>query len=197
MSPEAVEPVVYQPQTPGQAAGGSLVLRVSGGMPATYVGRLRELTAAVDPTVRLSAYPLIDIHRQANVVMRLVWAALALVVFSVLLLSGAGIYAMMSFTIAQRRKEIAIRAALGADPRHLLWSVFARSAGQLASGVAVGIAAAILIGVLNGGDAWDSERALLLTVMSALMLTVGLLASVGPARRGLRIQPTEALRENR
>ena len=170
-------------------------LRVSGGTPSSYVGRLRELTAAVDPTVRLSAYPLVDIYRQQNVAMRLVATALMLVIVSVLLLSAAGVYALMSFTVSQRRKEIGIRAALGADPQRILRSIFARAAVQLGCGIAAGIAAAVLIDWLSDGEMMGKAAPLLLPVMSLLMVAVGLVASIGPARRGLRVHPTEALRD--
>ena len=192
---ELASPVLYRPFTPGASSVGSLVVRVSGGTPSSHVGRLRELTAAVDPTVRLSAYPLVDIYRQQNVAMRLVATALVLVIVSVLLLSAAGVYALMSFTVSQRRKEIGIRAALGADPQRILRSIFARAAVQLGCGIAAGIAAAVLIDGLSDGEMMGKAAPVLLPVMSLLMVAVGLVASIGPARRGLRVHPTEALRD--
>ena len=65
--------------------------------------------------------------------------ALSLVIVAVLLLSAAGIYALMSFTVSQRRKEIGIRVALGANARTLLASIFARARGQLALGAVSGL----------------------------------------------------------
>jgi putative ABC transport system permease protein len=100
----------------------------------------------------------------------------------------------MSFTVSQRRKEIGIRAALGADPSRILRSIFARATAQLALGVVVGISAALVIDWLGGGEMLGGAGALLLTAISALMLIVGC-ASIGPARRGLRLEPTQALRE--
>jgi hypothetical protein len=190
-----VVPVVYHLIAPGTSDAGSIVIRVAGGTPASYVGRLRELTADVDPTVRLSAYPLVDIYRQANVALRLVAVAIGLIVVSVLLLSAAGVYALMSFTVAQRRKEIGIRAALGADSRQILRSIFARAATQLGTGIAVGVGAAALIDYFSGGEMLAGTAVVLLPGVSVVMVCVGLLASLGPARRGLRVHPTEALRE--
>lgn len=118
---------------------------------------------------------------------------MAAVALSVVLLSAAGIHAMTSFTVARRRREIGIRTALGAQPRRILASVYSRVAGQLAAGAVVG---AMLGGsvILGGGYPLGRAAALLLGV-AMLMLSVGLLAAMGPARRGLRIQPMEALRE--
>jgi putative ABC transport system permease protein len=122
------------------------------------------------------------------------------VILSVLLLSAAGIYAMMSFTVAKRRREIGIRAALGADPRRILTGIFARAAAQLGTGVLAGItfvAALEVLGWTNPSEAGGvlDDEWILLPGVAALMLVVGLLAALGPARRGLAIQPTEALRE--
>ena len=61
-----------------------------------------------------------------------------LVTISVLMLSAAGMYALMSFTVARRAREIAIRAALGAGPGRLLLSIFRQAAIQLGIGLIVG-----------------------------------------------------------
>ena len=122
-------------------------------------------------------------------------AALSLVVVSVLLLSAAGIYALMSFTVSQCRREIGIRAALGADAQQLLRNIFARSATQLAAGVLTGVAGAILFDAVSGGTLLGDEATVVLPLIAVLMLAVGLAAATGPARRGLRIQPMQALRE--
>jgi ABC-type antimicrobial peptide transport system permease subunit len=63
--------------------------------------------------------------------------------------------------------------------------------GQIAIGVVVGIAIALMVQGIVALDGWD---VLLLLAVAAFMMGVGLLAAVGPARRALRIQPTEALK---
>jgi ABC-type antimicrobial peptide transport system permease subunit len=157
--------------------------------------RLREIAVSLDPTVRITPRPMLDLYRQMDLALRLVALAIALVIVSVLLLSGAGVYALMSFTVSQRRREIGIRAAMGADARRLLISVFSRAAGQLAAGVAIGVALAVTLDVASGGDALGTFGLMALPVIAAAMVVVGLLAAIGPARRGLRIHPIEALRE--
>jgi putative ABC transport system permease protein len=114
---------------------------------------------------------------------------------SVLLLSAAGLYALMAFTVAQRRREIGIRSALGAQPGHLVAAVFRRAFWQIGAGSAAGMLAAYLIGRYVpieqiGGLPIPG----ILPGAAAFMLLVGVLAALGPARRGLRIDPTEALR---
>jgi FtsX-like permease family protein len=98
-----------------------------------------------------------------------------------------GIYALMSFTVAQRRKDIGIRTALGADTGKLLRSIFSRAAGQLGAGVVLGLAIAASLDIVSGGALLGPARSVLLTIMSLLMIGVGLIAAIGPARRGLRI----------
>jgi ABC-type antimicrobial peptide transport system permease subunit len=95
--------------------------------------------------------------------------------------------------VARRTREIGIRIALGANPRRVLRTVFARAGRQLGGGILAGNSAILLI-------AWraDSLTANLLAwclITSVIMAVVGVLACAAPARRALRIQPTEALRE--
>jgi hypothetical protein len=183
---------LYYPVAPGQVQSASVVVRVRGGHAETFVPRLRETVAALDPALRLGdARSLASVERPP--VVRLIQGALFLVVTSVLLLSAAGIHALMSFTVTQRRKEIGIRTALGAHPRRLLAGIFSRALGQLAVGATLGC---ILGGAaLMNTRATSAQALVLLAIMGALVLAAGLLATLGPARRGLRIQPTEALRE--
>jgi predicted permease len=110
-----------------------------------------------------------------------------------LVFSAAGLYALMAVAVARRTREIGIRIALGASPRRVLRTVFARAARQLGGGIIGGNSLILLL-------AWraDSLTADLLVssaITSIIMAAVGVLACAGPARRALRIQPTEALRQ--
>jgi hypothetical protein len=108
-------------------------------------------------------------------------------------LSAAGLYALMAVAVQRRTREIGIRIALGANPRRVLSSVFARAARQLGGGIIAGNSIILLL-------AWraDSLTVDLLVssvITSVIMAAVGMLACAAPARRALRIQPTEALRQ--
>jgi putative ABC transport system permease protein len=110
-----------------------------------------------------------------------------------LVFCAAGLYALMAVAVARRTREIGIRIALGANPRHVLGSVFARAGRQIGGGIIAGNSLILLL-------AWraDSLSADLLVssvITSVIMAAVGVLACAGPARRALRIQPTEALRQ--
>jgi putative ABC transport system permease protein len=197
-SPESatdVRPKLYQPLLLDGASPVTLAVRVRGASPETFGNRMRELAIAVDPMLRLDAVRALDktlsVERLSD---RMVLIAVALVTVSVLLLSAAGIYALMSFTIARRRREIGIRTALGAGRSRVLRSVLRRTAGQIGTGIVVGILlAGLLVQTLEGGRA-DVRGVYVLLAVAAFMTVVGVLAALGPARRALRIQPTEALR---
>ncbi|MDQ3309093.1 MAG: FtsX-like permease family protein, partial [Gemmatimonadota bacterium] len=117
-----------------------------------------------------------------------------------LLLSLAGIYAVLSFTVARRTREIGVRVALGASPRRVVAAIFRKPLMQVGLGVVVG-GALIAVGafVLSGGDgqlvtALSPGQLGLLAVYAALMFGVCLLACIVPTQRALRVEPTEALR---
>jgi putative ABC transport system permease protein len=154
----------------------------------------RSLTSALDPTLRLRIVTFSEMKRQAQIGLRLMLLGSSLVILTALLLSAAGIYAMMSFTVSPRRKEIGIRAALGADAGQLLRSIFTRAALQLAAGIVVGTVLALMIDRASEGGMLGSFGRALLPVTAVVMTIVGLFATIGPARRSLRIQPTDALR---
>jgi putative ABC transport system permease protein len=111
-------------------------------------------------------------------------------------LSAAGIYALMSFTVARRRREIGIRTALGANPARILAGIFSRACAQLIAGVLIGMLGAVALEQLLEGEMFQGQGAVILPIVALFMTAVGLLAALGPARRGLGIQPTEALRED-
>jgi predicted permease len=196
---EPPEARLYEPVALADIAPGvTLSLRIRGTAAPTFARRFREISAAVDPALQLhDVRSAADAERQARRGLGLIAAATAAVTLSVVLLSAAGIYAMMSFTVARRRREIGIRSALGADARHLLTGIFARASAQLGAGVLVGLVLAAVVGgpLAVGSGPLEGNGLVMLPLVAALMMVVGLLAALGPARRGLSIQPTEALRE--
>lgn len=128
---------------------------------------------------------------------RLYGFAVGFLVFAVLLLSTAGVYSMMSFTVAQRTREIGIRTALGAEPTRVVGEVFGRALLQVGAGTALGLAIGWVASdgpfALSGG-LFRHGPGLILTV-ATLVVAMGLIACAYPLRRALRMQPTEALRE--
>jgi predicted permease len=190
-----VDAKVYHPASPAHASPPTLALHVRGVAPGSLIPRLREIAFSVDPTLQLRAVRTLDAALgQEQRLLRVVAATLSLVALSVVLLSAAGIYAMASFTVTQRRKEIGIRAALGGEPRHVLGAVFASIASQLGIGVVLGVGAAAILEAVTHGDLMEGNGVVVVPVVVFLMLAVAVCAALGPARRGLRIEPAEARR---
>lgn len=190
------QPKIYEPVVLSELSTGvNLAVRVRKSPASAFAGQLREVTAAVDPTLQLhelrSAADALQLS-QRN--MRYLAWGTVVVTLSVLLLSAAGIYAMMAFTVARRRREIGIRVALGAPARHVLSGIFARATIQLALGVVAGLLLAAVFDISSASDLLDGKALVLLPAVAAVMLAVGLLAALGPARQGLAVQPSEALR---
>jgi len=110
-----------------------------------------------------------------------------------LVFSAAGLYALMAVAVSRRTREIGIRVALGANPRHVLRSVFARAGRQLGGGIIAGNALIMFLAWRT--DSLTTNLVVWSVSTSVIMAVVGVLACAGPARRALRIQPTEALRQ--
>ena len=185
---------IYHVLPPGPAP--RIIVRVRGVPAATFVGTLRDITASVDPALQLHEMQAVPEYRRlAQRSLRLIAVGIVSVTGSVLLLSIAGIYAMLAFTVARRRREIGIRSALGAEPRRILHAIFARAGAQLGTGIVIGLFIAIVGEWGSGGWVMGGQSYIILPAVASVIMLVGLLAALGPARRGLAIQPTEALRE--
>ena len=167
-----------------------------GADPSAFSSRLRAITADVDQSMFLrGVQPLSETIAATHLPLQLATSGLVAVALSVLILSSAGLYALMLVTVTQRRREIGIRIALGADRRQVLSGIFWRAALQVGGGIAIGLSIAL---VANHGDMkMDNFNGfVILPAVALFMLIVGVLAALGPARRGLAIQPSVVLKED-
>lgn len=174
-----------------------VVMRSAGGDPQAFVGPLRDAIASVDRDIRVDeVMPLERAGWESRALLTGLSAAMAALGGMALFLSLMGLYAIVSFTVTGRTREIGIRVALGASRTGVLRSVLGRSAWQLAAGGLVGslVGLAVAAGTqvlpirVAPGAPW------LAPVVAVGMMLAGLLATWVPARRALAIQPVEALR---
>jgi predicted permease len=194
LDPDAIAPLVYHAFAPQRGSAAGMVIRTRGVTPATFGSTVYNTIAATSPDIRLSQLaPEGAVDPEEAFVLELVGTILTLVLATVLLLSAAGVYALMSLTVAQRRREIGIRTALGASQRRVMITVFSRIARQMSIGVVVGAIIATILDRITGPVA-AAQTVLLVPAVALLMLVVGFCAAFVPTRRGLSVQPVEALR---
>jgi predicted permease len=182
---------LYRPVAPGDDGSRHLLLHVRGD-PAATAGHLRQIAAAVDPTLHLrQVVPLGDVGRTQWLEFNFLFKLLLVVSGIALLLSLSSIYAALSFVVARRTREIGIRVALGADRLLITWTILRRSVIHIAIGVAIGSALTVpLPGLLEVPPLGVGAVPLYALAMFGLCL----LAIIVPMRRALRVQPAEALR---
>ena len=113
-----------------------------------------------------------------------------------LVLAAVGVYGVISYSVTQRSREIGIRVALGAPPRHVLFSMLREGIMMAFAGIAIGLAGSLAATRLLARFLFGVGTTDLLTfsVVASTLFGVALLASYLPARRALRVDPLMALR---
>ena len=185
----------YHPSAAGAAGPVRLAAHV-GGSAASIMPRVRAIADEVDPALRL--YDVMPLSEVIESEMRFYafWTWFLVVACGVaLVLSLAGIYAVMAFTVAQRTREIGIRIALGADRRRIVGAIFRRPLIQVGAGIGAG--GVLMLGLVLLGDGFFTFTSIAL-LMAYLMVMTGvcLVAAVVPTRRALAVEPSEALRSD-
>jgi putative ABC transport system permease protein len=167
------------------------------GPPEAMAPSVRRLVAELDPNLPVYALSSLD-----DAIAEATWAfdlfGSLFVIFgaAALLLAAVGLYGVMAFSVAQRRQEMGIRMALGADRGSILKLVLGKGGTQLALGITLGmlmgVAMArpmqfILYGIENGDP----------LVYASIIVTLGvagLIACLVPARAATRVDPISAMR---
>ncbi len=187
---------LYGPFT-GEFEGEVLALRYRGDAAALYTAIVRA-TASVDPVVRVrQLVRSVDLLERElarprfNVVLLTSFAALGL------LLSAAGLYGVIAFSVSQRAREMGIRLALGASPHGLLRLVLGEGARLTLIGLVLGLAGAAattrtLRGLLYDVEPWNAQA---FAAAAVVLGAVAMAASLFPAWRATRADPALTLRE--
>ena len=186
---------IYQTTLPRETGPLRVAIHVRGD-PQRFAVRLRELAQATDPALRvIDPKPLSLLEDPGSAGLSYGFELMVSLTLVTLMLSLAGVYAVTAFAVARRTREIGVRVALGAQPLHILTTVFKRPLIQVAMGIGVG--AILGFGLANDDLSKVHLDVLGKTAVFALStILCCALACIVPTRRALRIQPTEALRDD-
>jgi hypothetical protein len=179
-----------------------LATHVRSGDPFSVLPTLRRIAADISPGLRLSDIQTLDQGTSGDV---RAWNGIAnfilLVSAIALVLSLAGIYAITSFTVSRRTREIGVRVALGAQVSNVATIVFRGPFFQVAMGVAAGCLmmgglVALFLRNSDVGLGTVTRHAALLLGYGTVMMGICGLACIGPLLRVFRVEPTDVLRDD-
>jgi putative ABC transport system permease protein len=193
---QAPEPEIYLCFWQARAFSKDLVVRTAGDPRSVMANVQRELHA-VDPTAAIENVKTFDQIRDDSLASR-TFAMNLLVGFSIVgsVLTLVGLYGILSLSVTSRRRELAIRAALGAEQRHIRRLVLGEGLRLITGGVITGIAIALLLSrvlksLLFGVAPADPQT---LIGVGVAFAAVAMLACWAPTRRAGRVDSMEALR---
>lgn len=164
---------------------------------ASIVPELRQLMTSASPELAGTGFTTMNqIVEDSYGSQQLASRLLEIFAGAALLLSISGVYGLLSNLVAQRKKELGIRIALGADRRDLMSLILRQAGWMLLAGAAAGLVLAYFLSILLGSvlygvkphDPW------ILAVATLLLLVCGLLSALWPARRAAAVDPMQALR---
>jgi ABC-type antimicrobial peptide transport system permease subunit len=164
---------------------------------ALLAEEVRKQIQAVDPTLPVSgAQALKETVSSSLAERRFSMEIIGSFAFIALLLAGLGIYGVISYMVNERRHEIGIRLALGAQPRNILAIILRQGLGIALAGSVIGLAGALVVSRLMATLLYGVRPTDPLTFAGVALLLIGvaLLACYIPARRAIRVDPLIALR---
>jgi predicted permease len=187
----------YRPLNMEQSKPPALLVRVSGDTQAAATA-LREIVRQADPQMATTVVTLASVIERRGEQMKPMMIYGAVAGALALLLALSGVYAVVSFAVSQRVREIGIRTALGAQRRDVIALVLRSGSAPIVGGLAVGLglavaASAVMRSVLVGVNPRDPGT---LAVVALLLLAAALCAVLIPARRAAALDPLSSLRRD-
>ena len=194
---QAAVPMLFVPFAQRTNRSVKIVVRTTGD-PVALATAIRTEIRGLDPDLAIADItPLTQLVVRSMARPRFYTSLLSLFAAVALVLAATGVFGVMSYAVAQRAREISIRLALGALPADVLRMIVGRALGLSATGVVVGLAAALALGRFIQGQLFGVTLLDPVTV-GAVALVLGAsaaLASFLPARRATKFDPASALRE--
>ena len=193
---EAPRPTLYLPFAQFPSFSFSLILRASL-PPEALVASVREAARSLAPDTAVGAPRTLDQIRHESIASpRLTALLLSLFAGLALVIAAAGLSGVLAYAVSQRTREIGVRVALGAAPRDVLRLVMRQGMAPLLAGLALGVVAALGLSRLVSRLLFGIEPTdpLCFGGSLAVLLAVGVLACLLPARRAVAVEPMQALR---
>ena len=190
---EPVQPAVYFSYRDISEDQGEIHLRTRSGNETALAAEARAVLRDLDPMLPLYDVRTFSQHIERNLYLRRIPARMFAVLGPLLLgLAAIGIYAVVSYAVTRRTREIGLRLAFGATSRRVVLQIIRENLGAIAWGMAIGWVLALLISVraITKGPV----NLPVFIGVPALLLSVATLACWIPARRASRIDPMAALR---
>lgn len=193
---ESARMVMYMPYTQSHEASANLLVRTSLPMD-TVMAAVRGAVREVDP-----ALPLYNVRTMAEHVNRSLYLdrlraeLVGYLAGLALLLAAIGIYGVVSFTVAERTREVGIRVALGANPRTVLRMMLASGIRLTVFGIVAGLVLSYWLTQKISSDLFGigTSDPIALAGACGILLAVAAIATLIPARRATHIDPVVALR---
>ncbi|HLZ52283.1 MAG TPA: ABC transporter permease [Candidatus Acidoferrum sp.] len=190
---ESAQPAVYLSYRDLPASQGEIHLRVRGGNESALAPEARAVLRDLDPMLPLYDVRTFSQHIERNLYLRRIPARMFAVLGPLLLgLAAIGIYAVVSYAVSKRTKEIGLRLAFGATSGGVVLQIIRENLGVISAGAAIGWVVALAISVRAGAKSGVNLPVFI--AVPALLLGLATLACWIPARRASRIDPMAALR---
>ena len=188
-------PTVYLPHPRSPTSLMNFVVRTAGAPRSLGPALVREVQRMDAGLPVSSVRPMTDVIAESVATRRLVMSLLTAFAGIALVLAGLGIYAVMAYAVAERRAELAIRMALGADRGRVMRLVLGQSAATTGAGLAVGLTGALAAARLMTGFLFDVPAVDPWALAGAvgLLALVALAASWLPGRAAASVEPLRAL----
>jgi predicted permease len=191
---EKSSPMLYLSYRDRPIANGEIHLRTRPGGEMLLVSNVRRILRDLDPTLSVYDARTMSEHLERNAFLRRIPAQMFVVLGPLLLMLAAiGIYAVVSYSVARRVKEIGVRLALGATIHRVVMQIASETLRVSAKGICIGWLIAIVVDVHLNHGALDAPVFL---GVPALLLSVAAVASWMPAYRAAHLDPMVALRED-
>ena len=189
-------PTIYKPFLQSSRGEMSLLLRTTSD-PIGYVSSVRDVVRRLDPGVALTGTNTLENEVAESIaIVRIMGIMMGVFGLVALALSSIGVYGVLAESVAQRKHEIGIHLALGANPRDLMKLILGQALKLTGIGLAIALPVSLMMSRAMASLIFGIVRMdfAILTGFAVLLVVVALVAGYLPARRAMRVDPMVSLR---